>query len=196
MPYTRFRGARLRADFILLFQSKTKFGTDAGVRYWGKIKSFHVTPRSEIRPEPAWPTSREGLYAWFKLDDVKKLPRPFASAEKGYPAYFRVTTMLALETANSIEELSLIREPERRLYHELIRAGFDVQVREDTQSQKVTYDIADLRLFFRVYKKNKIQIGFDPKTSVYWSEGEPIFSFKDLMFSAEQCITKIENKLL
>jgi len=26
---------------------------------------------------------------------------------------------------------SLIREPERRLYHELVRAGFDVIVRED-----------------------------------------------------------------
>ena len=195
MPYTRLRGARLRADFILLFQSKRKFGTNAGIQYWGKVKSFHVTPRSEIRPTPIWPTRREGLYAWFKLDKVQKLPRPFPPAEKGHPAYFRVTTNLAFKTAKSIEELSLIREPERRLFYELIRAGFNIQVREDIEKQKVTYDIADLRIVFRVSKenKNRIQIRFDPKTSAFWSAGNKIFKFEDLMFSAEQCVETIEN---
>lgn len=195
MPYTRLRGARLRADFILLFQSKRKFGTNAGIQYWGKVKSFQVTPRSEISPTPTWPTRREGLYAWFKLDNVQKLPRPFPPAEKGYPAYFRVTTKLAFETASSIEELSLIREPERRLFQELIRAGFDVQVREDIEKQKVTYDIADLRLVFRVSKenRNRTQIRFDPKTSAFWCAGNKVFKFEDLMFSAEQCVETIEN---
>ena len=195
IPHTKFRGARLRADFILLFQSKTKFGKDAGVRYWAKVKSFHVTTRSEIDPEPTWPTRRTGLYAWFKLDNVQKLPKPFPPDEKGYPAYFRVTTRLALEKAQSTEELSLIREPERRLFNELMRVGFDVKVREDIEKQKITYDIADLRLVFKVSKENgnRIQIRFDPKTSNFWAEGTKIFNFEDLMFSAEQCIKEIDK---
>jgi uncharacterized protein len=195
MPYTKLRGARLKADFILLFQSKRKFGTDAGIQYWGKVKSFQITPRPEISPAPTWPTRKEGLYAWFKLDNVQKLPRPFPPAEKGHPAYFRVTTKLAFKTAKSIEELSLIREPERRLFHELIRAGLDVEIREDIDKQKITYDIADLRLVFRVSKenKNRIHIRFDPKTSAFWAAGNKIFKFEDLMFSAEQCVETIEN---
>ncbi len=36
-------------------------------------------------------------------------------------------------------------------------------------------------------------LSFDPKTSGFWSAGNKIFKFEDLMFSAEQCVETIEN---
>jgi hypothetical protein len=197
MPYTRLRGVRLRADFILLFQSKSKFGPDAGIQHWANIKSFQVGQRTDIYPKPPWPGSKDGLYAWFKLDDIQTLSNPFPPPEIGYPAYFRATTRLAFEEAKSIEELSLIREPESRLYNELIRAGFDVQVREDPSNKRTTYDILDLRLILRVSKRQKgpIKVHFDPQKSNYIYLGESLFNFEDLMYSTENCLSRIENIL-
>ena len=94
-----------------------------------------------------------------------------------------------------MEELSLIREPERRLYHELKRSGFDVQVREDSRQKKPTYDISDLRLILHIYKTKgwPINITFDPQTSGYLFEGKRLFNFEDLMYSTELCLEKIDN---
>ena len=45
-----------------------------------------------------------------------------------------------------------IREPERRLYRELVATGLRVQLREDRQSGQPAYDIADLLLRFDVFR--------------------------------------------
>jgi hypothetical protein len=195
MPYTRLRGVRLRAAFILFFQSKTKFGKDAGIQYWAKVKSFQVGQRTKIRPTPPWPKHSKNLYAWFTLDEVQRLPNPIPTSEKGYPTYFRVTTRLAFEEAKTIEELSLIREPERRLYHELQRAGFTVQVREDTKRRSSTYNIEDLKLIFRISqgKDSTVNVRFDLQKGAFFSGGKRLFSFEDLMFEAEKCTKYIKE---
>jgi hypothetical protein len=194
MPYTRLRGVRLRADFILFFQSKTKFGKDAGIQYWTKVKSFQVGQRTEIRPTPPWPGQSKKTYAWFTLDEVQHLPNPIPPSEKGYPTYFRVTTRLAFEEAKTLEELSLIREPERRLYHELQRAGFTVQVREDTKRRTPTYNIEDLKLIFRISLEGAapVHVRFDLQKGAFFSGGKRWFSFEDLMFEAERCVERID----
>ena len=194
MPYARLRGVRLRADFILFFQSKTKFGKDAGIRYRAKIKSFQVGQRKKIHPTPPWAGHSKNLYAWFTLDEVQRLPNPIPTSEKGYPTYFRVTTRLAFEEAKTIEELSLIREPERRLYHELQRAGFTVQVRENTKRRTPTYNIEDLKLTFRIALEGSapVHVRFDLQKGAFFSGGKRLFSFEDLMFEAEKCVEKIQ----
>jgi len=195
MPYTRLRGARLRADFLLFFQSKRKFGENAGIQFWAKVKSFQVGQRTDIRPAPPWQGHKDDLYAWFKVNKIQRLSKPIPPSDKGYPAYFRVTTRLAFEEAESMEELSLIREPERRLYHELKRSGFDVQVREDSRQKSPTYDISKLRLILRIYNEKRwhINLTFDPQTSDYLFEAKQLFNFEDLMYSTELCLEKIDN---
>lgn len=197
IPYTRLRGVRLRADFLLFFQSKTRFGKNAGIRYRAKVKSFQVGQRTEIHPAPPWSGHSNNLYVWFTLDEVQRLPNPIPASEKGYPTYFRVTTRLAFEEANTIEELSLIREPERRLYHELQRAGFTVQVREDTKKKTPTYNIEDLKLIFRISQGNEtpVYVRFDQQKGVFFSGGKKLFNFEDLMFEAEKCVEKIQDLL-
>jgi hypothetical protein len=195
MPYVRLRGARLRADFVLFFQSKTKFGVDAGIRLWAKIRSFQVGAREEISPVPTWLGSSDDLYAWFRLGEVQRLSKPLTPPEKGYPAYFRITTRLALEEAKTIEELSLIREPERRFYHELLRAGFYVQVREDIKTKRPTYDISDLTIIFRISLESRgnVRVYFDPKQAAFLSGTQRLFGFEDLMFDAGRCINIVRE---
>jgi len=103
IPYTRLQGARLRADFVLFFQSKSKFGKLAGVQYQAKVSSFHVGYRDEMPSQPPWSASKNELYAWFKLGKVEKIPRPLPPSGKGHSAYFRITTRLAFEQADLLK---------------------------------------------------------------------------------------------
>ena len=117
--------------------------------------------------------------------------------ETGHPPYFRVTTRLAFDEARTLDELSLVREPERRLYRELIAAGLQVQLREERGSGKPTYDIADLRLRFDVTDANehKVRIRFDPAKGIYLGENQAWFTFDELMFEAERCMQLVRGGL-
>jgi hypothetical protein len=63
-------------------------------------------------------------------------------------------TRLAFDEVRTLDELSLVREPERRLHRELVAAGLRVLLREDRQSGQSAYDIAGLRLRFDVSDAN------------------------------------------
>lgn len=91
--------------------------------------------------------------------------------------------------------MSLVREPERRLYRELIAAGLRIQLREDRQSGQPAYDIADLRLRFDVFDANeqKVRIRFDPAKGAFFGENLEWFRFEDLMFEAERCMQRVRD---
>ncbi|MBI5818664.1 MAG: DUF2357 domain-containing protein [Verrucomicrobia bacterium] len=192
MPYAELQGVRLRADFIVFFQSKKAFGKESGIHYWAPVKNFRVGMRNQIKPAPPGPGRHGGLYAWFELRKAQTLERPIPANPSGHPQFFRVTTRLALDEARTMEELSLVREPERRLYRELLAAGYKVAIKE-VRAGKPTYDIADLNLSFEIYgqKKRMIRIRFDSRRSAFISEGQESFRFDDLMFDPAACLGRL-----
>jgi hypothetical protein len=111
------------------------------------------------------------------------------------PQYFRVTTRLAFEEAQTLDELGLVREPERRLYRELVAAGLRVELREDRPSRQPAYDIADLHLRFDVFGANgqKVQIRFDPAKGAFLGENQEWFRFEELIFKAERCMQRVRS---
>jgi len=197
MPYTALRGIRLRADFLLFLQTKTQFGDEAGVNYWAPVTNFQVGSRSDIAPPPPWPQRREDPYAWFQLGPLEKLQKPLPPDPNGRQMFFRLTTRLAVEEARTIDELSLVREPERRLYAELIRAGFEVRVRERSESRRPTYDISGLRLAFHVRREGdgETLVRFDPRTAGFYSGSRELFDFEQLMFNTSGCIAAVRATL-
>jgi hypothetical protein len=197
LPYRELQGVRLRADFLVFFQSKKKFAAQAGVRYWAEVKNFHVTPRTAIKPVPPWEGRSDGLYAWFELGPVMECKTGLPPNETGHPQLFRVTTRLAFEEARTMDELSLVREPERRLYRELLAAGLKVKVREDRRSKQPVYDIGDLRLHIVAYDQPGCEAGirFNPATGTYLVEGEKLFTFEGLMFEAVRCMECVRERI-
>jgi hypothetical protein len=196
MPYTALKGVRLRADFLLFLLSDSKFGDESGARYIANVKNFKIGLRKNISPPPP-PGHGKGddWYIWFILKQLENLDSPLFYQKGMKPAYFRITTKLALKNATCVEELSLIREPESRLYTELIRAEYEVRVREDHSTGKEIYDVDDLRLIFLVSKKgiNILKIRFKPLTSDFHARGKTIFRFEDLMFNTRECMKKIND---
>jgi len=134
--------------------SESKFPGQSGVAYQAEIKSVHFGGRQEIIPPP--PASQRGSgdtdrYVWFALKHTQPLPQ--ALTYTGQPPCFAFTTRLAFKEASNVDELLLIREPERRFYRECQLAGFDVAVYDESSGGEQVFDVGQLRLRFSVTKQ-------------------------------------------
>src|SRR5207244_3727577 len=96
--------------------------------------------------------------------------------------------------AETVAELLLIREPERRFYRECRMAGFDVSVYDESSGEDQVFDVGQLRLRFAVSCKDgaKIIVRFDPATARFSSAGK-LFTWSELMFRPEDCLARIRN---
>ena len=192
-PYRKVRGIRLRADFILFYRSPSKFPKQHGIWYAAEVKHFEITPRSGIRPKPPWKGRSDGLYVCYELTDIHKLKDPLVPEKGNTQPYFRITTRLAAEEAAAIEELSLIREPERRLCQELRRADLKVRVREKDVGDKPVYSIADMRLNLMIGEDEEVVVSFDPIEDAFFHLNDELFSAEDLMFQPGKCIRRVKK---
>jgi hypothetical protein len=194
-PYDKHRkwGLRLRADFILFLLSESKFPGQSGVAYQAEIKSVHFGNRQEITPPP--PASQRGSgetdrYVWFALTKTQPLPK--ALTYIGQPTRFAFTTRLAFKEASNVAELLLIREPERRFYHECRLAGLDVAVYDESRGGEQVFDIEQLQLRFSATKPGgpAVNVRFDPWTARFSGSGFE-FAWSELMFRPKDCIVKV-----
>ncbi len=196
-PYDKHKkwGLRLKADFLLLLLSESKFPGEAGVRYQAAIRSVHFGERREIEPPP--PVSSRGsndddTYLWFKLK--KAGPLPTAIPYEGHPLRFAFTTRLAFAEATNVSELLLLREPERRFYRECRNAGLPVSVFDDSPGAEQVFDIGHLRLRFVVAVSDdiKVTVRFDPVQARFRFVGGG-FTWHELMFRPKDCLDAIAN---
>jgi hypothetical protein len=194
-PYGQHRkwGLRLRADFILLLLSESKFPGQSGVAYQAEIQSVHFGARNEIIPAP--PASQRGTtgsdnYIWFRIAPPRAISPALPYA--GAPPRFAFTTRLALNEASSVSELLLIREPERRFYRECLNAGFRVAVYDESIGGDQVFDIGQLKLRFSVSKNElpAVQVRFNPWTARFAGPTSS-FTWTELMFRPEDCLRHI-----
>ncbi|OOP73193.1 hypothetical protein [Clostridium beijerinckii] len=64
--------AKNNIKYIALYQSKTKFGDDAGILWYGEIKNIDIIKRSEIHELPKADESldyRFEIEEWCKLEN-------------------------------------------------------------------------------------------------------------------------------
>jgi hypothetical protein len=194
-PYDRHRrwGLRLRAEFILFLLSDSMFPGESGVVYQAGIRSVNFGERREIDP-PA-PVSQRGSsdterYVWFTLDDREAVTPPLPYA--GRAPNFAFTTRLAFKEAKNVAELLLVREPERRFYHECRNEGFEVEVFDELGGREQVFDIDQLRLRFSVSRPGglPVSVRFDPATARFRAPNIE-FTWSDLMFRPAECLACI-----
>ena len=198
MPYVQQWALRLRADFILLLLGETSFPGKAGVAFEAPIESVHFGERGEIAPAP--PQSRRGAghhdrYIWFKLGPITEQAEPLRYT--GQPPRFALTTRLAYREAIDVSDLLLIREPERRFRRECEVAGLAVQAYDESPTGPQLFDIAQLRLRFRVTGPDdrSVNVRFNPATMQFrWPPGGS-FSWSQLMFEPQACIAMLRKDL-
>lgn len=118
IPYKEIKPSLKFIKYVAIAQTKAKgFGDDAGINYYGKVASFEVLKRSEIKEIPK--DSLE-LYVKFKIERWEKLDKKIELA--GYRVLRRFyTNLYLLKNANVISELLIKSEEDYRLFLELNR---------------------------------------------------------------------------
>ena len=102
---------------ITIGQSKNLFGSEAGVRYYGRVKDIKIVKRKEIKEIPK---ETDELYIRFEIEEWKELVSPI-KVEGFQVITILYTTDYLLNNAKTVSELCIKEEEEFRLWMELKR---------------------------------------------------------------------------
>ncbi len=118
MPYYKTQ-RRQPVTRDIVFYLQQPLCSPGAVAYQAKISDYDIIRRSKIdTPWTARRSSDEHEILYY-IKDIKKLPHLINNTKGSSFTLHRWTTILGLERAKNIEELSLETEPEWRLYEDL-----------------------------------------------------------------------------
>ncbi len=133
-----------KIEYIALAQSKKIFGEDAGITYYGKVKSIEEVRRCDIREIES---KSEDLYYKFNIENWLKLDKKIEV--KGYQV-IRVmyTTEYLLKNADIVTELCIKEKEEFRIWKELKRAftKIDTNVDIGNKNLEVESNVKQIRV--------------------------------------------------
>jgi hypothetical protein len=171
IPKNKVNDTNLPIHYIAIYQSKKKFGKEAGVHYYGAVKTCTLVPRNSITELPS--DSIE-MYYRFEVKEWRKLNKPIAPKEIPFVNIY--TNLFLLQHSTVIPELQLRSEEEYRLNLELKRAANDTVINEDSvdisfrfKNSLITFDAGNIC----VHKNNKICARY--KVSDFLSKPGSIF---------------------
>lgn len=126
IPAAKLKERDFPIRYIAMYQSKTLFGAEAGIQYYGEITKCIPVRRSDIKEIPS---KKEDLYYRFEIKEWKQLTKPVAAKEMRFVKY--LTNLFLLEHSAEMPELWIRSEEEYRLYSELKRAVNDTTINEE-----------------------------------------------------------------
>lgn len=131
-----------KIEYIALAQSKKSFGEDAGITYYGKVKSIEEIKRSDIKEIES---KLEDIYYKFYIEEWLKLDKKIEV--KGYQV-IRVmyTTKYLLKNANTVTELCIKEKEEFRIWKELKRAFKEVETDMENKNIQEQSNLKLLRI--------------------------------------------------
>ncbi|HLV08815.1 MAG TPA: restriction endonuclease-like protein [Halanaerobiales bacterium] len=140
-------------DYIALYQSEKKFGKDYGIKYYAAIDDLEVKKRKGI-PVPADRKNLERSYIFFKLKGWKELDNPVKPEGYGVSGSHIYTSIMLLEKAKTIPELSIKTLKEWRTWMELKRIQPEIKVLLDdkklnSNSKIKGFNVGDMTIKIR-----------------------------------------------
>ena len=134
IPASKLKDSDFPIRYVAIYQSKSLFGANAGIRYYGEVTKCIPLQRSKIQEIPSKKTE---LYYRFEIKEWKQLARPIVAKEMGFIRYF--TNLFLLEHSTEIPELWIKTEEEYRFYSELKRAVNDVTINDEENKLGFTF---------------------------------------------------------
>jgi len=129
IPAAKVKENDLPVRYVAIYQSKEKFGTEAGIQYYGEVTKCIPLRRGEITEVKARTGTENDLYYRFEIKEWKRLTRPIVPKEMGFVKH--MTNLFLLEHSAEIPELWIRSEEEYRLYTELKRAVNDTAINDE-----------------------------------------------------------------
>lgn len=112
IPAIRISKDILPIKYVAIYQSVSKFGKDAGVTYYGEVIKCSRLRRKKIREIPK---DSDTMYYRFDVREWKRLDKTIEA--NGRDIVSITTTFSALLESNTITELLMKDEKERKLYN-------------------------------------------------------------------------------
>jgi len=137
IPVARLRDSDFPIRYVAIYQSKTLFGAEAGIQYYGEVTKCIPVRRGEIAELPARPRTENELYYRFEVKEWKRLSKPIFAKEMGFVRSF--TNLFLLEHSAEVPELWIRSEEEYRLYSELKRAINDTTINDEDNNLGFTF---------------------------------------------------------
>lgn len=129
VPAVRFKDSDFPIRYVAIYQSKTLFGAESGIRYYGEVTKCIPVRRGEIMELPAHPGTEDELYYRFEIKEWKHLNKPIAAKEMAFVRSF--TNLFLIEHSTEVPELWIRSEEEYRLYSELKRIVNDTAINDE-----------------------------------------------------------------
>ncbi len=119
IPTARLTTKPSEIKYIAIYQSRSLFGDESGIRYFGKVRNCRLTPRNKI---PEIPSESAKLYYRFEIEEWNRLENTILPCDGISPR--ATTTPFLLRNSRDTFELSLLSEEEFHIYRK-IREGLD-----------------------------------------------------------------------
>ena len=114
IPAVRLGTEDLPVRYVAIYQSRYKFGVNAGIRYFGEVTKCSLVPRHEIREIPR---DSDEMYYRFDIKEWQTLPKTIVSCESDFVSI--TTTRFLLENSSEVPELMLQNAAEYDLYKKI-----------------------------------------------------------------------------
>lgn len=119
IPMKQVTDDRLPIHYVALYQTKNKFGNDAGIRYYGEVLRTTIVRRKNIKEVPLTHANGDELYYRFAVRKWEKLDQTIEPKEHGFPCDY--TNLFLLQHSEFVPELLIESEEKYRFYVELKR---------------------------------------------------------------------------
>lgn len=129
---------------MALYQTKNKFGIDAGIRYYGEVLRTAIVRRKNIKEIPLTHANAEELYYRFVIRRWDILERVIEPKEHGFPCDY--TNMFLLQHSENIPELLIESEEKYRFYAELKRSVKHAEINKDADN--IGFEYGDVHFIF------------------------------------------------
>ncbi len=113
--------------YVALYQSKEKFNSNSGIKYYGIINNIEIKQRSEINT-PYSSGRKDKKYIIFQVNEWQELKQSIQPEGYGVRRYIYTNYML-LKKADTLPELSLQTVKQWRIWLELKRMKKEIKVK-------------------------------------------------------------------
>ncbi|PSM59428.1 hypothetical protein C4L39_01425 [Clostridium diolis] len=146
IPKNKVNLAKNNIKYIALYQSKNKFGDDAGILWYGKIKNIDIVKRSEIHELPK---ADDTLCYKFEIEEWYKLQNKIEISNQSI-RNFIYTTLYLLHNSKKVAQLYIKTKDEFRLFMELNRRYSEISIETDNniddKSKIKAFNIDDVKI--------------------------------------------------
>ena len=125
VPASRISEDRFPIRYVAIYQSITLFNNEAGIRYYGEVKSSYKVKRYEIKESPK---DSDEIYYRFDVTDWKQLDIPIKAKEIARTHFY--TNLFLLQNSAEVPDLFIKSEEEYRLFSEFKRIANDVSIND------------------------------------------------------------------